>query len=110
MKILSALRIVAVLVAVAVAVPVFAKPTITTVTISQATKFGKASLNAGEYKLMIDGTKATVQKGKNVVAETEGRWEDRDSKAANDSVLIGEDGRVKEVRFSGKTKVFVVSE
>ena len=101
MKFISGLRIFAVLAAVALATPVFAKPTITTVTISQSAKIGKADLKAGEYRLMIDGTRATVQKGKAVIAESEGRWEDRDSKASYDSLLIGEDGRVKEVRFSG---------
>jgi hypothetical protein len=45
-----------------------------------------------------------------VVAESAGRWEDRDSKAANNTLLIGEDGRVKEVRFAGKSKVFVFNE
>ncbi|HME13512.1 MAG TPA: hypothetical protein VKF79_11650 [Candidatus Acidoferrum sp.] len=110
MKFVSGLRIIAVLAAVALATPVFAKPTVTNVTISQTAKIGKADLRAGDYKLMIDGNHATVQKGKSVVAESEGRWEDRDSKAAYDSLLIGEDGHVKEVRFSGKTKVFVFSE
>jgi hypothetical protein len=51
-----------------------------------------------------------VQKGNQVLAETEGRWEDRATKSSNDSVLIGENGQVKEVRFSGKTRVFVFSE
>jgi hypothetical protein len=110
MKLNSALRIFAVLAAVALATPVFAKPTITSVTISQNAKFGKADLRAGDYKLLIDGSHASVQKGKNVVAESEGRWEDRDTRAAYDSVLIGEDGRVKEVRFAGKSKVFVFAE
>jgi hypothetical protein len=110
MKILSGLRVIAVLAAVALAVPAFAKPTVTTVTIAQGTKFGKAELSAGEYKLMIDGNKATVQRGKNVLAESEGRWEDRDTKAAYDAVLIGDGGHVKEVRFSGKSKVFVFNE
>ncbi len=110
MKWFSGLRVIAVLAAVALAVPVFAKPTITTLTIAQNAKVGKASLNAGDYRLQIDGTHATVQKGRNVVAESEGRWEDRDTRAAYDSVLIGEDGRVKEVRFAGKSKVFVFAE
>ena len=67
-------------------------------------------LQAGEYRLLIDGTKATVEKGKQVVAESEGRWEDRDVKSNYDSVLIGENGEVKEVRFSGQKRVFVLSE
>jgi hypothetical protein len=51
-----------------------------------------------------------VQKGKSLVAESEGRWEDRDAKSSYDAVLLGEDGQVKEVRFSGQKRVFVFSE
>jgi hypothetical protein len=98
------------LAAIAVAVPVFAKPFAKTITIAQSSKIGKADLKAGEYRLLIDGTKATVQKGKDVVAESEGRWEDRSTKSAYDSVLLDANGQVKEVRFSGQTRVFVFSE
>jgi hypothetical protein len=104
------LRTLVLLAVAAVAVPTFAKPTATTITIGKSAKIGKADLQAGEYKLMIDGDKATVEKGKSVVAESAGRWEDRDSKAANNTLLIGDDGRVKEVRFAGKSKVFVFNE
>ena len=110
MKLFSGLRIIAVLAAVALAVPVFAKPTVTTVTISQTAKMGKADLKAGDYRLTIDGNHAVLHLGKNVVAESDGRWEDRDNKASYDSLLIGEDGRVKEIRFGGKAKVFVFAE
>jgi hypothetical protein len=110
MKYHARFRSLALLAAVALAVPVFAKPTTTNITIAQNTKFGKAELKAGDYKLMIDGNKATIQKGKSVVAESEGRWEDRDSKASADALLLGADGTVREVRFAGKTKVFVINE
>jgi len=103
-------RSLALLTAVVLAVPAFAKPTVTSISISQSAKIGKAELKAGDYRLMIDGNKATVQKGKSVVAESEGRWEDRDTKANADSLLLGADGSVKEVRFAGKTKVFVFNE
>jgi len=103
-------RSIALLAAIALAVPVFAKPISKTINISQAAKLGKADLQAGEYRLLIDGNKATVQKGKEVVAETEGRWEDRDTKSNYDAVLLGENGQVKEVRFSGQKRVFVFSE
>ena len=92
------------------AVPVFGKPVSKTINITQAAKVGKADLQAGEYRLSIDGTKATVRKGSSVVAESEGRWEDRDKKSSYDAVLLGPDGQVKEVRFSGQTRVFVFSE
>jgi hypothetical protein len=103
-------RSLALLAALALAVPLFAKPVSKTINIAQAAKIGKADLQAGEYRLLIDGNKVTVQKGKQMVAESEGRWEDRQSKSPYDSVLIGANGQVKEVRFGGQTRVFVFSE
>jgi hypothetical protein len=110
MKSNSFVRSIALLAAMALAVPAFAKPFAKTINIAQAAKLGKSDLRAGEYRLEIDGNKATVQKGKQVVAESEGRWEDRSAKAAYDSILLGENGQVKEVRFAGQTRVFVFSE
>ena len=110
MKSHSILRSAALLAALAIAVPVFAKPFSKTINIAQTAKIGKADLRAGEYRLLIDGNKATVEKNKQVVAESEGRWEDRSAKSPYDSVLLGDDGQVKEVRFAGQSRVFVFSE
>ena len=110
MKITSLVRSAALLAVAAIAIPVFAKPITKTINIGQAAKVGKADLKAGEYRLQIDGNKATVQKGKNVVAESEGRWEDRDTKSQYDAVLLSDNGQVKEVRFAGQARVFVFSE
>jgi hypothetical protein len=106
----SFFRAIALLAALALAVPVFAKPFSKTISLAQTAKLGKAELQAGQYRLLIDGNKATVQKGGKVVAETEGRWEDRSAKSSYDSLLISENGQVKEVRFSGQSRVFVFSE
>jgi hypothetical protein len=110
MKINSVLRSLALAAALASTVTLVAKPISKTINITHSAKLGKADLQAGEYRLSIDGNKATVEKGKQLIAQSEGRWEDRSSKAAGDSVLIGEDGQVKEVRFAGQTRVFVFSE
>jgi hypothetical protein len=110
MKSQSLLRSIALLAVVAMAVPVFAKPISKTINIPSAAKVGKADLQAGEYRLLIDGTKATVERGKQVVAESEGRWEDRDAKSAYDAVLLNNNGQVTEVRFSGQKRVFVFNE
>jgi hypothetical protein len=110
MKNNSFFRSVALLAALALAVPVFAKPVSKTISIPQAAKIGKADLQAGEYRLLIDGNKVTVQKGKQMVAESEGRWEDRQTKPAYDSILVGENGQLKEVRFAGQNRVFVFNE
>ena len=110
MKINSMHRTAALFVALAMVVPVFAKPLTKTINISKPAKVGKASLEAGEYQLSIDGSKATVQKGKNTVAESEGRWEEREAKSQYTSILVGENGQVREVRFAGQKKVFVFAE
>lgn len=106
----SFVRTLALLAAIALAVPAFAKPFAKTINISHSAKLGKVELQAGEYRLEIDGTKATVQKGRQVVAESEGRWEDRSVKSSYDSLLIGDNGQVKEARFAGQSRVFVFSE
>src|SRR6201984_3787672 len=105
MKSNSFLRSVALLAVTALAVPVFAKPISKTISTTQSAKVGKADWQAGEYRLLIDGNKATVQKGKSVVAESEGRWEERETKSNDDAVLLGETGQVKEVRFSVQNAV-----
>jgi hypothetical protein len=110
MKTNSFFRSIALLAAIALAIPAFAKPFSKTINIAQAAKLGKSELKAGEYRLQIEGTRATVQRGKEVVAESEGRWEDRSTKSSYDSVLLSETGQVKEVRFAGQTRVFVFSE
>jgi hypothetical protein len=110
MKKNSFVRCMALLAAIAVAVPAFAKPFAKTISIAQPAKVGKSELKAGEYRLQIEGNKATVQKGKQVVAESEGRWEDRSTKSDYNSVVLSETGRVMEVRFAGQARVFVFSE
>jgi len=110
MKSNSFFRSFALLAAIAVAVPVFAKPISKSINIAQSAKLGKADLKAGEYRLLIDGTKATLQSGNKVVADSECRWEDRESKSSYDAVLLSENGQVKEVRFAGQKRVFVFSE
>jgi hypothetical protein len=104
------LRSIALLAAIALTVPAFAKPFAKTINVAQNAKLGKSELKAGEYRLEIEGNKATVQKGRQIVAESEGRWEERSAKSSYDSLLISENGQVKEVRFAGQTRVFVFSE
>ncbi len=110
MKTNSFFRCIALLAALALTVPAFAKPFAKNINVTRNARVGKSELKAGEYRLEIEGNKATVQKGKQVVAESEGRWEDRSTKSSYDSLLISENGQVKEVRFAGQTRVFVFSE
>ena len=110
MKTNSFVRSLALVAAIALAVPAFAKPFAKTISITHSAKLVKSELQAVQYRLQIYCNKATVQKGRQVVAESEGRWEDRSAKSDYDSLLISENGQVKEVRFAGQTRVFVFSE
>ena len=110
MKPKSFLCNVALLAVVAVTVPLFAKPISRTINIPQTARIGKTDLQAGEYRLRIDGDKATLQKGNEVIVEGQGRWEDRDTKSQYDSLLLGEGGQVKEVRFAGMKQVFIFNQ
>ena len=96
--------------ALCLSVPAFAKPFVRILSISQPAKVGQVTLKAGEYKFYIDGNKVTVQRGKEQVAQSEGRWEERNAKSDYDAVLVSEDGYVKEVRFAGQRRVFVFNE
>lgn len=108
MKTNTFFRSIALLAGFALAIPAFAKPVSKTISISKAAKIGKADLTAGEYRLLIDGNNAKVQRKNQVVAETVGRWEDREVKSPYDAVLLGAEGQVREVRFAGEKRVFVV--
>ena len=110
MKTNSLFRISALLAVLAMAIPAIAKPVSKDFLLTQTAKVGKATLNAGTYHIVIHGTMATINKNGKKVAESEGHWVTRDSKSQYDSVLVGDDGQVREVRISGKSQVFVFSE
>ena len=93
----------------AIAVPLFAKPVSTTRPLNHGAKVGQTELKAGEYEFRIDGNHLTILKGKATVAEVEGRWEDRDTKAQYNSTVSNGDQLV-ELRFAGKKSVFVIAQ
>jgi hypothetical protein len=94
--------------ALVVAVPVFAKPMSTNVPLTHTVTVGQSQLQAGDYRFLIDGNHMTVFKGKTMVAQCEGRWEDRDQKAPYTEVVSNADGKLLELRFEGKKSVFVL--
>jgi hypothetical protein len=111
MHITSVLRNLALAAAlVALTVPAFAKPVTTTLAISRNAHVGQAQLKSGDYHVKIDGNHLTIFDGNKVVAESEGRWEDRDSKAAYSSVVSDTTGSILELRFEGKKSVFVLAQ
>ncbi len=96
--------------ALAISVPAFAKPVVKDLPITHSMHIGKTAIQSGDYRILIDGNHLTIQKGKNVVAQAEGRWEERDSKPPYDEVVSDGDGKMLELRFEGKKSVFVLAQ
>jgi len=110
MKHNSLVRNLALLAALAFTVPVFAKPVSKSLPISHDVKMGKVEVKAGDYRATIDDNHITLLNGKKVVAESAGRWETRDSKSPYTGIVADANGRVLELRFEGKSEVFILSE
>jgi hypothetical protein len=87
-----------------------AKPLEKNLPINHAVKVGKVDVKAGDYRAMIDDNHLTLLNGKKVVAESAGRWEDRDKKSPYTEIVSNSDGKVMELRFEGKASVFVLAE
>ncbi len=106
----SLIRTAALLGVFALAAPAFAKPVSKTMQINRTARVRQSELQAGEYRLKIDGSAVTVEKNGKTVAETQGRWEERATKAPYSSVLLDASGQIKEVRFAGEKRILVFSE
>lgn len=108
MKSKSLLANLALFAALAVAVPVIAKPMSATLPVTHTVKVGQTEIKAGDYRFLIDGNHLSILNGHKQIAEADGRWEDRDSKSAYNSIVSNAEGRVIELRFEGKKSVFVL--
>jgi len=96
--------------ALAISVPAFAKPMVKDLSIAHLMHVGQTSIQSGDYRILIDGNHLTIQKGRKVVAQSEGRWEDRSSKSPYDEIVADANGNMMELRFQGKTGVFVLAQ
>jgi hypothetical protein len=110
MKSNTLVRSLALAAALAMTVPIFAKPVAKALAVPHAVKFGNVDVKAGDYRAMIDDNHLTLLNGKKVIAESAGRWEDRSQKSPYTEIVSNSDGRVVELRFEGKAQVFVLSE
>jgi hypothetical protein len=85
-----------------------AKAKSTALNIYQSVKFGGTVVKPGNYKLVIDGEKATIENGNKMVATATGHWEDRKQKADSTGFETN-DGAVQDVFIHGESSVFVLS-
>jgi hypothetical protein len=101
-------RIIAVLAVVALTIPAMAKPITRNITVTSPAKIGSAQLEIGSYKLVIDDEHVIVRQDRETVVETRGRWETRDTKYSRNSLIVGPDRQVREIRFAGKREVLIL--
>jgi hypothetical protein len=106
----SLLRNLALVSAMALAVPLFAKPVTKSLPIAHNVRVGQSEVKAGDYVASFEGNHLTLKNGKKVVAETDGTWEDRAEKSPYTEIVSNVDGRVLELRFEGKKSVFVLAQ
>jgi len=102
---------IAILAVLALVAPAFAAPDPVAKSISLLVpaKVGRTQLDVGDYKILVDGTKVTIKQGKKVIAETTGEFVERPTKQSNNSVVVGGNGEIQEVRFAGDKRVLVLN-
>ncbi len=105
----SFIRFVALLAVLALAIPVMAKPVSKHFNFPRPATLGTKQLQAGEYHLLIDGNKVTVERRKQVAAEVEGHWEQREAKTRENTIVFGANNEVRELRFAGESRVLVLA-
>ncbi len=59
---------------------------------------------------MINDNHLSLMKGKKTIAESDGRWEDRDQKCKYNEIVSDGSGRVTELRFEGQKSAFVLTQ
>jgi hypothetical protein len=91
-------------------VPAFAKPVSKTIPVNHSVQVGKFDVKAGEYRFLIDGNHLTIRNGKNTIAESDGQWQERDTKSPYTSIVSNAEGKVIELRFEGEKNVFILAQ
>jgi hypothetical protein len=82
--------------------PAFGRSFEKTVTFGDSVKVGATQLDAGDYRVIVDGNNVTIEQGKKIVAQTQGRMEQRGEKAETTAVITASDGEVQEIDFGGQ--------
>jgi hypothetical protein len=93
----------------ALVMPAFGKPFEKTVTFGESVKVGSTQLAPGDYKVLVDGNNVTIEQGKQVVAQTQGRMEQHDQKYDTTAVVTASNGEIQEIDFGGQNQDLVLS-
>ncbi len=79
-----------------------------TIRLSTAAKIGSTQLAPGEYKIVVEGSQAKIQKGNKVVAEVPCTLKDISFTPQATSFVVDNDS-ISEIQVSGRTKAIEFS-
>jgi len=99
---------VALLAALALAIPVLARPDRAEIVLSRTCHVGSSSLPAGKYQLLFDGNKVSFLRDRKVIAEATGEWKRAERRAEQTAVSYEQSGRILEIRLSGRDAYFAI--
>jgi hypothetical protein len=105
----SILSTLALLAVTALVMPAFGKPFEKNVTFGNSVKVGSTQLDAGDYKVLVDGNNVTIESGKKVVARTQGHIEQRDQRFDTTAVVTTSNGAIQEIDFGGQNQALVLN-
>jgi hypothetical protein len=103
----SVISSLALLAASALALPVFAEPISKTVTFAEPVTVNGTQVKPGDYKVVVDGNKVTIEKRHNVIVQTDARVEQRNAKYPTTSVVHDANGAVREIDLGGGNQAIV---
>jgi hypothetical protein len=108
--------VIALLASTALAVPSFSQPQNAknesfskTVTFAQQLDVNGTKLDAGDYKVVVNGDNVTIEKGHKTLVQTQGRLEERPEKYETTQILFDTNGNVQEIRFGGRHDALILS-
>jgi len=100
---------IALLAALALAMPVLARPTRTNLTLTDACQLAGTKLVPGEYVMLVDGNTVTVLHNNKVVVKATGEWKKADRKFQESGFACNSEGHVVQVRVSGRDSYLEIS-
>jgi hypothetical protein len=103
----SIISTLALLAVTALALPAISETFSKSVTFTEALSVSGTQVKAGDYKVVVDGTNVTIQKGHDVIVKTEGRVEQRNAKFYATTVVHDASGAVREIDLGGRNEAIV---
>jgi hypothetical protein len=99
---------VALLVALVLAFPAFARPDRASIDLSRTCQVGSSSIQAGTYKVVLDTNKVSFLLNGKLVAEATGEWKKADTPSDYTSVTYDQNGRVTQIHLRGRDSYFAI--